>query len=208
MKLMQELAVGFMLVFGASASALPPPDQEIRQTTEQLQAAIREHKAEYQGDSGKFYAMVDQIILPHFDTRAIGKLVLGANWKQASDAQRERFIKAFKNSLTYSYADALLKYADTVKADWKPLKMAPDAAEATVNAELMRPAGPPIAIGFSVHQADNAWKVYDVTVDGISLGVNFRQQFNAEIKANGLDALIARLEGGGKPLADEKLKKG
>jgi phospholipid transport system substrate-binding protein len=204
MKISRTIAT--LLLASVGALAATPPDQTIREATEKLQTQIKQHRAEYQGNSGKFYAMVDEVVVPHFDQKYIGQLVLGRNWRGASEEQRTRFISAFKNSLVHSYADALLEYADTVKAEWKPVRAADNANEASVNATLVRKDGPPIPIGFSVRLVDNDWKVYDVVVDGISLAVNFRSQFGGEIKKNGLDALIKRLEGGGEPLQKKALQ--
>jgi phospholipid transport system substrate-binding protein len=196
-------------VSGAQAANIAP-DQSVRAATDELQANIKQHRGEYTNDSAKFYKMVDETVVPHFDTKAIGQQVLGRNWRQASDEQRTRFVSAFKNSLVHSYADALLKYSDSVKLDWKASRApAADAKETTVQADLVRQQGPPIPLGFSVHDVDNDWKIYDVVIDGVSLGMTFRSQFNQEIKTNGLDGLISRLEKGGKPLQDESaVKKG
>src|SRR5713226_1022960 len=84
---------------GAAALAVAAPDQTIREATEKLQTQIKQHRAEYQGNSAKFYAMVDEVVVPHFDQKYIGQLVLGRNWRGASEDQRTRFIAAFKNSL-------------------------------------------------------------------------------------------------------------
>jgi phospholipid transport system substrate-binding protein len=183
------------------------PDQEIRGATEQLQGLIKQHYAEYKRKPEAFYGMVDQVVVPHFDQKYIGQVVLGRAWRGASESQRDRFVAAFRNSLVHSYADALLENYNTVKVTWKPVHLAADASEATVSCELQRNQGAPIQIGFSVHRVGQEWKVYDVVVDGISLAANFRSQFAAEIKQKGLDALIQRLEGGGKTLPDGSLRK-
>jgi phospholipid transport system substrate-binding protein len=188
------------------AAAGKSPDQEIRGATEQLQGSIKQHYDEYKRKPETFYGMVDQVVVPHFDQRYIGQVVLGRSWRSASESQRDRFVAAFRNSLVHSYADALLENYNTVNVTWKPVHLASDATEATVSCELQRKQGAPIQIGFSVHRIDQEWKVYDVVVDGISLAANFRSQFAAEIKKSGLDALIARLEGGGKPLPEGSLR--
>ena len=190
---------------GSAAAAAQPPDQMIRQTTEKVQALIQQNRAQYESDGASFKRMVDEQIVPRFDQQAIGRHVLGRHWKDASDEQKSRFVAAFKNSLVQSYADALLKYHDAVQTQWKPVHAAPDAAEATVHVVLNRKDGQPIPLAFSVHRAGEDWKVFDVSVEGISLATTFRSQFNAEIKQNGLDALIQRLESGGKPLQKESL---
>jgi len=204
-----KLALSFLLASSLIAGAAgKPPDQEIREATDQLQTLIKQHYNDYKARPDTFYKMVDQVIVPHFDQRYIGQIVLGRAWRGASEQQRSRFVAAFKNSLVHSYADALLDNYNTVKAVWKPVHAAADATDATVTAELQRPQGPPIQLGFSVHVADNQWKVYDVVVDGVSLAANFRSQFTAEIRQKGLDGLIQRLEGGGKTLQDDSALRG
>lgn len=191
----------FASIFGAAAQAAPqPPDVAVRATTEKLRGLIQQNHAQYKADNAKFYKVVDQVVVPRFDVPYIGQLILGREWKTANPQQRKRFQAAFKHSLVHSYATALLDYHDSVKEQWQPLQMAAGAKEATVQLTLLRDNAQPIALGFATRLAGAEWKVYDVNVEGVSLVSNFRAQFGAEIKKNGLDALIARLESGAKPL--------
>ena len=182
------------------AGAASAPDQAIKQTTTELRSQIKQHHAEYEKDSAKFYQLVDQVVLPRFDIEYISKLVLGKHWKSASEAQRTRFRAAFKNNLVHSYANALLQYYDTVSEQWRPLQAAAGASDVSVRVDIKRADGPPLQLVFAVHKISEDWKVYDVTVNGVSLATNFRTQFGAEIQQHGLDALIQRLESGDKPL--------
>jgi phospholipid transport system substrate-binding protein len=65
--------------------------------------------------------------------------------------------------------------------------------EATVRTEVQQPAGFPIPIDYKMYIKGDAWKVYDVSVDAISLVANYRTSFAAEIRKDGLPKLIARL---------------
>ncbi len=170
------------------------PDQAIRETTDRLRAMIDSNRAVYRADSEKFFREVETVVVPRFDTRYIGQIILGPHWRSASESQRTRFITAFKNNLVHSYAGAMLEHADTVELKWKPVHMAPAAKDATVGVDLIRKGGPPIPIKFSVHQVGTEWKVYDVSIDSISLATSFRSQFNPEIRKNGIEGLIKRLE--------------
>ena len=186
------LALGF-----ASAHAAPtPPDVAVRETTEQMRTLISQNHALYKADKAKFYAVVDQVLVPRFDVQGIAKLVLGRNWKSATPEQRARFTNGFKNSLIRNYADALLDNYDTVEAKFQPLRLVGGETDVTVKAELKRNVGKPIAVGFSMQLVDNEWKVYDVILENLSLVTNFRSQFNEEIKKNGMEALIQRVESG------------
>ena len=198
--LLTTLSAALLLGFAAQATAAPKaPDEVVKGTVTRVQELINKNHAAYKADMGAFYKMVDSEIVPHFDTRYIAQLVLGKPWKSATDEQKARFSDAFKNMLIRSYANAMLEYKDSVKAEWKPLRMATDAKEVTVNSGLVREGKPPVPVGFVMRLSgkDNPeWKIYDITVENISLVTNFRGQIGAEVKKNGLDSVIARLEKG------------
>lgn len=185
-----------LLSIGAAQAAPVPPDMAVKDTTEQMRSLIASNHVTYQKDKAKFYAVVDEVLVPRFDVPGIAKLVLGRNWKAATPEQRTRFTAAFKNSLIRNYADALLENYDTVETRFQPLRLAGTETDVTVKAELKRKAGKPIAVGFSMQLVGNQWKVYDVIIENLSLVTNFRSQFNEEIKKNGLNALIQRVETG------------
>jgi len=191
------------------ATAAPvPPDEVVKTTTERLQKEIAAREKEFKADPKKLYAFVDDVIVPKFDTKYIAQLILARHWKVASNDQRTRFQAAFKDMLVHSYANALVDYHSSVKAEWQPLRMAPDATDITVNSRLLRENGkPPLPIGFAMRLKDGEWKVYDIVIENLSLVTSFRSQINSEIKRTSLDALIVRLESGQK-LEPETGKKG
>lgn len=184
------------LGFSVAAQAAPsqPADVVIKNATTEFQDLIRANHEKYRADLPGFYKVVEDKVVPHFDTKGIAQLVLGRNWKTATPDQRTRFEAAFKDSLIRTYARAMLDYHDSVKAEWAPLKAEAGATDVNVNAKILRQNAPPIPLSFSVHAVGDAWKIYDISVENISLITNFRSQLNAEIKANGLDAVIKKFE--------------
>jgi phospholipid transport system substrate-binding protein len=191
----------------STATAAPvPPDEVVKTTTERLQKEIGAREKEFKADQKKLYAFVDEVIVPKFDTKYIAQLILARHWKQASPEQRTRFQAAFKDMLVHSYANALVEYHTQVKAEWQPLRMAPDATDVTVNSRLIREGKPPLPIGFAMRLKDGEWKVYDIVIENLSLVTSFRSQINSEIKRTSLDALIERLESGQKLEPETKKK--
>ena len=184
------------LGFSVAAQAAPsqPADVVIKNATTEFQDLIRANHEKYRADLPGFYKVVEDKVVPHFDTKGIAQLVLGRNWKTATPDQRTRFEAAFKDSLIRTYARAMLDYHDSVKAEWAPLKAEAGATDVNVNAKILRQNAPPIPLSFSVHAVGDAWKIYDISVENISLITNFRSQLNSDIKANGLDAVIKKLE--------------
>lgn len=182
---------------GVAHAATKAPDEVVKEGTRKLQTLIAQNHAKYKADLPGFYKVVDDTVVPYFDVPFIARSVLARNWKAASEAQRLRFQEAFKNMLIRSYANALLENYDSVEAEWKPMRLAPEADDVIVNSTLIRASGkPPVGIGFALHKLGEEWKVYDITIENISLVTNFRGQFNAEIKKSSLDDVIARMEGG------------
>ncbi|HKY90282.1 MAG TPA: ABC transporter substrate-binding protein [Nevskiaceae bacterium] len=187
-----------LLAFAAAAPAqtpATPPDVTVKKGTEELLTKIRANHEKYASDLDAFYKEVDATVVPYFDTKGIAQLVLGRNWKTATEDQRKRFEAAFKNSLIRTYARAMLDYYDSVNTEWQPLRAEAGATDVTVNCKLLRTNNaPPIPLAFSMHVVDGAWKIYDISVENLSLATNFRSQINVEVKTNGLDATIQKFE--------------
>lgn len=193
-------------LIATSAQGATAPDEIVRTTSEKLSQTIRDRHAEFKAKPAVYYAVVEDIVVPRFDLRYIAQLILARNWKEANDDQRERFQIAFKNMLIRSYANTLLDFNDSVKPEWQPLRLLPEDTDVTVKSRLLRKTGPPVAIGFAMRLKNDEWKVYDITVESISLVSSFRSQAAAEIKKVGIDGLIQKLEKGdgfGKPATDK-----
>lgn len=196
---MKKYLVAALMTIGlaGTAQAQPtPPDEVVKKATAELQTLINKNHVQYKADLAAFYRTVDEVVVPHFDVQFIAKSVLARNWKGASEEQRKRFADAFKTMLIRSYANALLEYHDSVKAEWKPLRRGTETEDVTVNSSLLREGKPPVAIGFNMHLSDGQWRIYDITVENISLVTNFRGQINAELKRSDLDGVITRMETG------------
>jgi phospholipid transport system substrate-binding protein len=181
-----------MLVSGALWAAAKPPQEVIQDTSARMLSALRQNYAALKQDSSQIYGLVDKIVLPNFDFELMSRWVLGRAWQQASPEQRRRFTDEFRTLLVRTYAKALLEYANE-EVRVLPQPGAAEGNDTTVKTEVRLKAGQPIQINYSMHLGNDAWKVYDVTVDGVSLVTNYRGTFATQIRDSGLDAVIADL---------------
>lgn len=157
-------------------------------------------RAEYRKDPSKVHHLVDQILLPHFDSEYSARLVLGRHWNTATADQRTRFVNAFYKSLLSNYGDALVDFtSDRLKVF--PYTGDPNAPYATVRTLVRKDDGTQVSVNYGLHKTDQGWKAWDVIIEGISYVKSFRDDFGAEIDQKGLDEVIARLEAGDKPAA-------
>ena len=196
--LMKKIIMFGLLLFMLGGSALwaatKPPQEVIQDTSARMLDALRQNREELRRDSSRIYALVNQIVLPNFDFELMSRWVLGRSWQQATPEQRRRFAEEFRTLLVRTYAKALLEYSDN---DIRVLPQANTAAgsgETTVRTEVQPRTGSPIPINYSMHLNPDGWKVYDVTVDGVSLVINYRSTFASQIRSNGLDTVIADLQ--------------
>jgi len=195
---MKQIVLSLLLILGigTAQAEVIPPDVVLKATTEQMRGLIREHHVAYNADKAGFYKVVDEVLVPIFDVQYIAQLTLGKYWRTANGDQRARFQAAFKTALIRSYADALLNNYDSVEAEYEPLRVAEGATDVTVRVSLMRAKTKPVSLAFAMREVDQQWKIYDVIIENLSLITNFRGQFGAEIKKNGLDSLISKMESG------------
>jgi phospholipid transport system substrate-binding protein len=156
------------------------------------------HRADYRKDPQKVHHLVDQVLLPHFDTEYAARLVLGRHWNTASPEQRQQFVDAFYKSMLSNYGDALVDFtADRLKVF--PYNGDPKSDFATVRTEVRKSDGSQTAVNYSLRHTDQGWKAWDVVIEGISYVKSFRDDFGAQIDQQGLDAVIKRLQSGEKP---------
>lgn len=189
------IAFGLLLLALSSSlvgAAVKPPQEVVQDTSARMFDALRKNSATLRQDSSRIYELVNQIVLPNFDFELMSRWVLGRAWQQATPEQRRRFAEEFRTLLVRTYAKALLEYSDEdVRVPPQPPA---SGNQITVRTEVQPKTGRPIQINYSMNLGDEGWKVYDVTVDGVSLVTSYRSTFASQIRSNGLDAVIADLQ--------------
>jgi phospholipid transport system substrate-binding protein len=169
------------------------PSQLIESSANILLSGIDKNRAEFRKDPTGLYALVEQTLLPNFDTPYAAQLVLGQHWRNATAEQRDRFVKAFYQSLLYTYGDAMIDFTgDRLKV--LPTKVTDTDTRATVRTLIKRSNGTNVAVNYSCRKVNGQWKAWDVVIDGISYVKSYREDYGAEVAQKGLDAVIQRLE--------------
>ncbi|WP_297396023.1 phospholipid-binding protein MlaC [Acidiferrobacter sp.] len=188
--------LGCLLPAWAWAAITPatPPDVIVREKTTLILHLIEKKRAVYDHDKAALYAMVDKEIVPYFDFERMSRWVLARYWRTATPTQRVAFVTQFRNLLVRTYATALLSYSGQ-RIAYLPYRSSAHSRHTMVKTMILQENGSaniPIDYQF-VHQAAG-WKVYDVTIDGVSLVTNYRSVYGGKIRRHGLNALIASLK--------------
>ena len=184
------------LLFAASlvtaVQAQDAPDVLIQTVSEEVLDIIRKDKDIQGGNTNKVIELVDKKVLPHFNFSRMTALAVGKDWKKATPQQQQQLTGEFKTLLVRTYSNALTGYRNQ-KIVYKPLKMNAGDVEALVRTEVQQPGSKAIQLDYSVEKLDSGWKVFDVTVAGISLVTNYRDQFGQEVRNGGIDGLISTI---------------
>jgi phospholipid transport system substrate-binding protein len=132
--------------------------------------------------------VLSEILRETFDLPAIGRTALGRHWGVATPEQRQKFIEAFVRSEVKVYSGRFKDYAGQSLVVGKVTRASP---KELVNARIDQPnGGEPIKMVFEVVNG----KIVDVVIEGVSMAITRRSDFNGYIQRNGIDGLIAELE--------------
>jgi phospholipid transport system substrate-binding protein len=133
-----------------------------------------------------------QIVAQTFDFTEMAKSALGYHWKELTAAQQQEFTNAFIAFIEDSYLSKINDYRGQVVNFLRVSNEGPQYAQ--VATDIVQPKGDAIHVNYRLVQEGGSWKIYDVTVDAISIIANYRNQFNRVMNSKGYDTLIADLK--------------
>jgi phospholipid transport system substrate-binding protein len=195
-KSMVALFVG-VLLGGIVRADSPDPVTVIRDGTDSLLKVIKEGKTYFDKDPDRFYAEVQKVLDPTVDFAKFAQGVMAVNYKRATPEQRERFQATFKTGLVRTYGKALLDFGDE-KIDVLPSdRPRPQPDRDTVKMEIHSKEGKIYPVLYSMRLCDDGqWRMYNIVINGINMGITYRNQFASAMKApenhGSLDQVISQ----------------
>lgn len=177
-----------------ASSAEQNPETVVTTASRNIVNALQKHHDELVTHPEKLYSLIENIVIPHFDVKAITRLVLGPQWRQATPEQRQRFTDAFKLLVINSYAKALLVHSnDDIQV--QPVRSSEQGSNrVSIHSVVKADNGKVISIDYRLRRKDGGWKIYDFTIEGMSLILNYKHSFSAQIQKKGLDGLIKSID--------------
>ncbi len=198
MKTITSLFFALLLPFAPALQAQTAakdqsPEDMVRQITTDVLDAIKQDKGLQTGDKQKALALAEQKVLPHLDFTEMTRLAAGRTWNTATADQKERLVASFRAMLVRTYANAIDVYrGQTMMVE--PARVPTAATEATVRNRYVSPGRRPTPVDYAMRKTNGEWKIYDIVVDGISLVLTYRAQFEESARASGVEGLIKQLQ--------------
>jgi phospholipid transport system substrate-binding protein len=180
--------LGASVVHGQTA-----PDALIKTVATDVTGVLKSDPA-ILGNPVKLKELIENKLIPNFSFARMTQLAMGRNWAKASPEQQTALTKEFQTLLVRTYSGALANFRNNV-IDVRPLRMQPADTDVTVKTVINQANGQGIPIDYSLEKdAAGNWKAYDIIVAGVSLVTNYRDEFNAVIRDQSVDALIKQLQ--------------
>jgi len=181
----------FLWIQGSNAS-IAPKDAETFMSTigDQVINLLTDKTISDQERADQFR----EILETRFNVKAIGKFVLGRYWKQASDDEKQKFLELFKETTVASYATRFKEYTSE---RLEILGSRPEAdGGVTVMTQIIRPNSQKIPIDWKIFEKNGELRIYDVILEGISMGITQRSEYASVIQKGGgrVEAINKALE--------------
>ena len=193
---MSAIKVLFLLtimgvVQAVSAESSPVPMLE--HSANQIISTLKQNKAELKHNHQVIHQAVERYLLPHVDVNGMARSVVGrVAWNKASVAERQEFTRVFTQLVIRTYANPLAEYKDeTVK--FLPLHGSSNAHFTRVSSIIVRSNGQNIPLSYSLVLKNDTWKIYDLSVEGVSLLQSFRSQFGQVLNSSSMQELIQQM---------------
>jgi phospholipid transport system substrate-binding protein len=176
LRLLPLLGLVIVVAFLAPARAADDAAGFIAQTGNSVLQLARDQSL----SPAQFKQRLRTIALQDFDAPRIAQFVLGRYWRSANDTERQQFVQAFEDYMVQVYATRFRQYSG---AQFKVTGQHADGNTAMVTTEIERPNGePPAKVIWQVNKGADGYKITDVTIEGISQAVTYRQEFSAVIQ--------------------------
>lgn len=170
-----------------AADADPGPAEIVRDTAGRILDTLEANRAAYEADPTLLREMVREDLLPLIDLDYSSRLILGKAGRGISEEQLDAFADAMSSVLINRYADGLLAFRSDEQIEVLPLKGKNSEKLTRVRTRVKLENGGHAPVDYAFRKTSEGWKAFDVTVEGISYVITFRNQIVPRVEADGID---------------------
>lgn len=185
------LALMAMLAFDAPAQAasVDAASQYINSVGNQALGIVADKKLSKQQKQSK----LSNVFAENVDFAWVARFVMGRFWREASESQKAHYLKEYQKFEILHYTS---RFTDYTSGAFKITGASDDGeGEFTVNMQIQPGDGQdePIMVNYRVRQENGGFRIFDVSIEGVSMIATQRSEFGSVIANNGIDYLIDQL---------------
>ena len=196
---MRPLFSSFSLLFFSSLfffnqSFAESSSEYVEKIHEDIVLVVRAKQGIYEENPEEFIKAISFALQPLVDFKRISRNVMGRYYKDANKEQIEKFNKVFKASLLETYSKTLAEFKDEEIVVSSVVKKSPKGNREKVSLQIVTSTKVYPAIYDMYLNKQGQWKLINIVINGVNLGLTFRNQFYSlmEKEENNLDVVIER----------------
>jgi len=196
---MRPLFSSFSLLFFSSLfffnqSFAESSSEYVEKIHEDIVLVVRAKQGIYEENPEEFIKAISFALQPLVDFKRISRNVMGRYYKDANKEQIEKFNKVFKASLLETYSKTLAEFKDEEILVSSEVKKSPKGNREKVSLQIVTSTKVYPAIYDMYLNKQGQWKLINIVINGVNLGLTFRNQFYSlmEKEGNNLDVVIER----------------
>ena len=178
----------FNQVFAESSS------EYVEKIHEDIVLVVRAKQGIYEENPEEFIKAISFALQPLVDFKRISRNVMGRYYKDANKEQIEKFNKVFKASLLETYSKTLAEFKDEEILVSSQVKKSPKGNREKVSLQIVTSTKIYPAVYDMYRNKQGQWKLINIIINGVNLGLTFRNQFYSlmEKEGNNLDVVIEK----------------
>ena len=166
------------------------PTEQLKGPIDRVLQVLEDPALKDEAKAAERHRVIRQIADEVFDFEEIARRAMAQHWRSLTEAQRKEFVGLFSDLLERAYMSKIELYhgeqiqyvAERIEGDL-----------ATVSTRLITKKGTEVAIDYRMLERGDRWRIYDVSIEGVSLVANYRTQFNNVIRTSSYDELLRKL---------------
>ena len=180
----------------AAAAAAGPPTDQLRSSIDRVIKVLDDPALKTEAKTQERRTAIRQVANETFDFKETAKRSLGRHWQGLSEPERAEFSELFADLLEHAYVGRIEQYSGE-RIVYSGETVDPGGELATVRSRFNLKSGGDVPVDYRMLKRGDQWRVYDVSVEGVSLVANYRSQFNKVIESSSYQELVKRLKARG-----------
>jgi phospholipid transport system substrate-binding protein len=194
MRVFKTIILFVCISFSQMIFAQPSPVPMLENCANQIITTLKANKSSLKNHPNIIYKAVETYFLPNVDVMGMSRSVLGRQvWQKATPAERAQFSKIFTQLVIRTYSSPLAQYKDET-VQFLPIRGSLTSRFLRINSVIVRSEGQNIPLSYSLVSKDGQWKIYDISVEGVSLLQSFRSQFAQVLQNSNINEVIKQMQ--------------
>lgn len=170
------------------------PQKMVEELSNKLIDKVEKYRDVLEKQPASLKPFAEDYILPYMDETRMARFVMGRLWRTATEQQQQDFVAGFTDTLIRSYAGSMLSL-NIARVEVKN-KISERAGRVLVPTEVFQVDGNSATVVYRLFldKKTQNWMIYDVSIEGISLLLNYRKSYGSELNKKGIDKVIAEMQ--------------